>query len=129
MGSAQHHSPKMDSKLVFPAALLVLLSLIQSGSSLQCHQCNSYTDAHCGDPFYHADDALKTPKTMDFLKDCEEGETFCRKIYQNVRGDERVIRSCGSIKDEREGDGAHDKQEFHFHCYFFSKAPHAHFHW
>jgi len=121
----------MDSKLVFPAALLVLLSLIQSGlsedgatfdvqegsgfvdskdfnqrSSLQCHQCNSYTDAHCGDPFYHADDALKTPKTMDFLKDCEEGETFCRKIYQNVRGDERVIRSCGSIKDEREGDGA-----------------------
>merc|ERR1712012_417958 len=26
---------------------------------------------------------------------------FCRKIYQNVRGDERVIRSCGWIEDER----------------------------
>jgi len=30
------------------------------------------------------------------LKPCEnEQATFCRKIYQNVRGDERIIRSCG----------------------------------
>merc|ERR1712008_659083 len=100
MGSAQHHSPKMDSKLVFPAALLVLLSLIQTGSSLQCHQCNSYTDAHCADPFYHLDDADKKPKTDEFLQDCPNDgkEYFCRKIYQNVRGDERVIRGCGYEK-------------------------------
>eukprot|EP00092_Neocalanus_flemingeri_P021356 GFUD01023149.1.p1 GENE.GFUD01023149.1~~GFUD01023149.1.p1 ORF type:complete len:143 (-),score=9.51 GFUD01023149.1:1892-2320(-) len=97
----------MDSKLVFPAALLVLLCLIDTGSSvIQCHQCNSYEQAHCGDPFYHVDDVEKKPKTTDFLKDCpDDGEEyFCRKIYQNVRGDERVIRSCGYIKDERERD-------------------------
>jgi len=94
----------MDSKLVFPAALLLLLCLIDTGSSLQCHQCNSYTDAHCADPFYHLDDADKKPKTDEFLQDCPNDgkEYFCRKIYQNVRGDERVIRSCGYIKDDRQ---------------------------
>merc|ERR1712088_259431 len=49
-GSSQHRSNKMDSKLVFPAALLV---------------------------------------------------PFCRKIYQNVRGDERIIRSCAQVPDDR----------------------------
>jgi len=115
----------MDSKLVFPAALLVLFCLIDAGLSevsdesnvlrgtgekvkstpLQCYQCNSYKDAHCADPFFHADDPdQKRAKDPGMLKPCQDGETFCRKIYQNVRGDERVIRSCGSVRDEKERD-------------------------
>jgi len=112
----------MDSKLVFPAALLVLFCLIDAGLSdtdesnvlrgtgekstpLKCYQCNSYKDAHCADPFYHDDDPdQKRAKDPKMLKPCENGETFCRKIYQNVRGDERVIRSCGSVRDEKERD-------------------------
>jgi len=95
----------MDSKLVFPIAALLLLCLIDTGSSLQCHQCNSYEHAHCGDPYHHVDDVSKAPKTQEYLNDCPDDGieyTFCRKIYQNVRGDERVIRSCGYIPDERE---------------------------
>jgi len=99
----QHHSPKMDSKIVFPAALLLVLCLIDTGSSLQCYQCNSYKDVHCGDPFYHEGDPTKIKKP-EYLQDCPDDGTdytFCRKIYQNVRGDERVIRSCGFIEDDR----------------------------
>jgi len=104
MGSAQHRSPKMDSKLVFPFAVLLLLCLIDTGSSLDCHQCNSYEHAHCADPFYHADDVTKEPKTKEYLLPCPDDgkDYFCRKIYQNVRGDERVIRSCGYIRDDRQ---------------------------
>jgi len=96
----------MDSKLVFPAALLVLLCLIDTGTPLKCYQCNSYKDAHCADPFYHEDDSeLKRPKDPKLLKQCgQDGDGvdyFCRKIYQNVRGDERVIRSCGTVRDTR----------------------------
>jgi len=100
---------KMDSKLVFPLTLLLLATIIDSGSGLNCYQCNSYEDALCADPFFHDDlpGEKGAPKSgTDFLKDCPEDsagkEHFCRKIYQNVRGDERVIRSCGWIKDERE---------------------------
>merc|ERR1712203_863705 len=80
-----------------------------SGSGLNCYQCNSYEDALCADPFFHYDENGEEagPKSgNDFLKACPadtaDKEHFCRKIYQNVRGDERVIRSCGWIKDERE---------------------------
>jgi len=82
----------MDSKLVFPLTLLFIATLIDSGSSLQCYVC--YEDALCADPFFHD----------DFVQQCPDDgkQYFCRKIYQNVRGDERVIRSCGWIEDERD---------------------------
>jgi len=108
---------------VFPAALLVLLCLIEtglsedgqtfdvqerSGSSIDCYQCNSYENPHCADPFFYPDDPKKTPKDPEALSPCPadtaEVTHFCRKIYQNVRGDERVIRSCGTIKDDRDRD-------------------------
>eukprot|EP00092_Neocalanus_flemingeri_P033204 GFUD01036110.1.p1 GENE.GFUD01036110.1~~GFUD01036110.1.p1 ORF type:complete len:143 (-),score=23.34 GFUD01036110.1:278-706(-) len=94
----------MNSKCLFLTPLL-LLCLIDTGSSedgmtfdvknRRCHQCNSHEQPHCDDPFHHTD---------DFLDDCPNDgkEYFCRKIYQNVRGVESVIRSCGYIKDERE---------------------------
>merc|ERR1712080_41162 len=72
---------------------------ISSGEALKCHQCNSYIQALCADPFSNEEaDGSNTSKTGEFLKDCpadNKNYTMCRKFYQNVRGDERVIRSCG----------------------------------
>merc|ERR1712156_715974 len=85
--------PKMDlrSSLI----LAVVLTVISTGEALKCHQCTSYESAKCGDPFYYDDGQIKT---NEFLGECpSDGKeyTLCRKIYQNVRGDERVVRSCG----------------------------------
>jgi len=98
----------MDSKLVFPAALLVLCCLIDSGAGIKCYQCNSYEDALCADPFRFEDGDKEVKSGTTFLKDCvvpaggnASTVFFCRKLYQNVRGDERVIRSCGWIPDHR----------------------------
>jgi len=95
---------KMNSRLVLPAALLLVLCLVESGEGLQCHQCNSYEQALCADPFFHDDGEVKS--NNEFLMDCppdtDDRTHFCRKIYQNVRGDERVIRSCGWVKDEKD---------------------------
>merc|ERR1712008_590771 len=92
---------KMDSKLVFPLAVLVLLGLVAPGSGLMCHQCNSYENALCADPFSHEDGQVKS--NDEFLKECgdEQDYTMCRKVYQNVRDEVRVIRSCGWIPDSR----------------------------
>merc|ERR1712088_594176 len=100
---------KMDSKLVFPLTILLLATLIHSGSGIKCYQCNSYEDALCADPFFHDElnqDGKPVAKSGDdFLDECptDDGKDykFCRKIYQNVRGDERVIRSCGWIEDAK----------------------------
>merc|ERR1712061_731128 len=109
--AADQQQLKMDSKLVFPLTLLLLATIIDSGSGLNCYQCNSYEHALCADPFFHEpteEGQLQGPAKSgnDFLKPCPadtvDKKHFCRKIYQNVRGDERVIRSCGWIKDERE---------------------------
>merc|ERR1712062_560444 len=99
----------MDSRILFPAATIFLvLCLIDTGSSIKCHQCNSYDQVHCDDPFYYEDapvnpDGTRQPKTDAFLQDCPaDGKTyFCRKIFQNVRNDERIIRGCGYIPDDK----------------------------
>jgi len=98
--ATQHYN--MVSKLAFSAAALLLLCLVETGSGIKCHQCNSYTEAECVDPFFHPDTPDK-PKTDKFLMECPNNgkEHFCRKIYQNVRDDVRVIRSCGWERDEK----------------------------
>jgi len=93
----------MYSKLITSTATLVLLlCLVETGSGLKCHICNSYDSYHCGDPFYYPDNPM-VPKTNKFLQDCptDQEYTFCRKIYQKVRGDVRIIRGCGYIPDEK----------------------------
>jgi len=94
--------PNMYSKLLTSAiTLILLLCLVETGSGIKCHQCNSYDNYHCADPFYYPDSPDK-PKTNEFLQDCPGPDyTFCRKIYQNVRGDVRIIRGCGYIEDEK----------------------------
>merc|ERR1712098_769356 len=102
--SVQHNSIRMDSKIVYQAVLL-LLCLIHAGSSLSCFQCNSFNNDTCGDPFFGDGNNLKTAKEQSFLKECPtDTEYFCRKIYQNVRGEVRVIRNCGSERDEKDRD-------------------------
>ena len=104
--SVQHNSNRMDSKLVYPAVFL-LFCLIHSGSSLRCYMCNTFNNESCGDPFFVQDDyEYKTAKEGSLLKECPSDidQPFCRKIYQNVRGEVRVIRGCGSVRDEKERD-------------------------
>lgn len=99
----------MDSRLVFPVALLLLFCFVDSGEGIKCYVCNSYEHALCADPFFHLDgndpENKEAKSGSDFEQDCpadSAGKThFCRKIYQNVRGDERVIRSCGWVEDSR----------------------------
>merc|ERR1712080_439000 len=106
----QHSAPlrtpplNMDSRLVFPAALLLLFCLVDSGAGIKCYQCNSYEQALCADPFFHSDNG-EAKSGREFLDDCPadtaDKKHFCRKIYQNVRGDVRVIRSCGWVPDSK----------------------------
>ena len=94
--------PKTSCRMISKtSAPLFLLGLLPLSLALQCHQCTSFTDTQCGDPFHYeparAGDK-PVPKTMEYLKNCpSDGKnyTICRKIYQNVRGDVRIIRSCG----------------------------------
>jgi hypothetical protein len=93
----------MNPKLVFSVVLPLLLCFLQSGSveaatevttPLHCHQCSTYKDSQCDDPFFENSQGEKKDN-VQFLKPCkEEGAKFCRKIWQNVRGDVRIIRSC-----------------------------------
>merc|ERR1712037_989714 len=84
--AADQQQLKMDSKLVFPLTLLLLATIIDSGSGLNCYQCNSYEDALCADPFYHEGDGVNPGPAKsgdDFLKPCPadtaDKEFFCRK--------------------------------------------------
>jgi len=82
---------------------VLLMMIFNQGTGLQCHQCSSKTDPDCDDPFFYEDNP-GVVKTEKYLKECpaDDGNDYslCRKIYQNVRGESRVIRSCGWEKDE-----------------------------
>jgi len=70
-------------------SLGLLLALATLSYGMKCQVCNSHDDETCADPY-----------TGSHLKDCAEGE-FCRKIYQNIRGEKSYIRSCGSEVTEK----------------------------
>lgn len=90
----------MDSKLVLlPAAVLLVLAFVPADvTGIKCHVCNTPQNGTCGDPFFY-EDRPDVPKTTKFIQECPadtaDRKHFCRKIVQNVRGEERVIRSCG----------------------------------
>ena len=51
------------------------------GEAIKCHQCTSYTDAGCGDPFGLTTEAAACPA------DTAEKVHFCRKIFQNMNSE------------------------------------------
>lgn len=82
----------------FGLCALVLVLSAQSGQALECHICNSgeqYEGEACGDPL----------ESDEFLFDCNEyglennfpeyvNASLCRKMYQTVQGESRIVRSC-----------------------------------
>jgi len=77
--------------------LVVILS-VQSGEALECHQCNSgkeYNQPDCADNF--------DPDVVGdtYLSVCPDDAEYivCRKIKQDVDGEVRVVRSCGTAYD------------------------------
>merc|ERR1712156_862846 len=72
-----------------PLVLIVLVGVFATGNALKCHQCESYTEGLCRDPFN--DTVTNNWNTDIFLKECpNDGKTyFCRKIYQNLAGEEK----------------------------------------
>merc|ERR1712088_948452 len=79
----------------------VILTWVSSGDALKCNQCTSHEHTQCGDPFYYEDELGNKTYKKQFEKECplDDGNgneyTLCGKIYQVVRGNERIIRSCG----------------------------------
>jgi len=87
----------MNPKLVFSAALSLLLCFLHTGEAFSCHTCTTYDnpESECNDPFFK-DSEGHEKENIQYQSTCDDPKAyFCRKIYQNVRGDERIIRSCG----------------------------------
>jgi hypothetical protein len=91
--------PKMDLR-VLTFALSIFL-VFDCGEAITCEVCNGHTDAECNDPYMITQESgAKVRKAgAKFETDCEsaqdtKGATMCRKIYQDVRGEIRIIRSC-----------------------------------
>ncbi|CAF0760833.1 unnamed protein product [Brachionus calyciflorus] len=81
---------------LFLALSSMALAQNQSGNKIRCYQCNQAENNGCSDPF-KGDDT--------YLKECDNGETFCRKIVQNVNDVTTVIRQCAKelYKENYEG--------------------------
>ena len=68
--------------------------LFFSVDGIKCHQCSTFENSQCDDPFYYPEASREGEerslwKTEEFLKECPANDgngnayTLCRKIYQN----------------------------------------------
>ncbi|XP_015906755.1 UPAR/Ly6 domain-containing protein crok-like [Parasteatoda tepidariorum] len=73
------------------------------GECLHCWECNSKHDPNCGHPFKRHTVALTDCSQRFIPHNMSIGATICRKITQKVRGEERIIRSCGFYNPEDAG--------------------------
>jgi len=86
--------------------VVVMVAAFQAGTAIHCYVCNSgsgHDGTKCGDPFDSAAAAAE-----GLLKDCSNlaedvgttrknnTYTMCRKFYQDVEGDVRVVRTCAT---------------------------------
>ena len=79
-----------------PVSIILVLAVTFSlGNALECHVCSSAVDTDCN----------KYDEEGNFLgnfkQTCPAGQdTYCRKIYQIIRDQESVVRSCGWEADK-----------------------------
>jgi len=94
---------------------LLLAVYCSTSSAIKCYQCRSLTEPAC---------ATDLPTTVPdnnhwahkYIVDCDVNpnithlelsvkpnakSTFCRKQYQEIEGEVRIIRSCGFVKGDR----------------------------
>lgn len=78
-----------------PAAAAAAASSDAAYKAAVCYICNSNDDPSCDDPF----------SGEKYATECSNGETFCRKIVQNVDGVRSVVRQCAKAlyKENYEG--------------------------
>jgi len=103
-----------SSRLVFQTfgmtILCLLILAIQSGTAIKCWECNSAYDSRCGDPFSNYSVALvDCDQKRDDVDHLETGfepdeagdpkALMCRKTYQYVNEEVRIIRGCGWIEN------------------------------
>jgi len=79
---------------------LILAVGVQTGYSIFCYDCNSgpiYQGEACEDEFGMPESLLKN------CSDINDGRTYtyCRKMTQDVEGEYRVLRMCGSAMEPR----------------------------
>lgn len=100
--------------LVFALSMFLVFDF---GEGISCHICNGYEEAKCDDPFGSMAASGELIAHADFKMDCNDAKaktkqgipsdapeaTMCRKIYQDVRGDVRVIRGCAWEEYKRVG--------------------------
>jgi len=100
--------------LVFALSVFLVFDF---GEGLSCNICNGYEESKCDDPFGTFADSGDLIEHEEFKMDCTTPEaklkqgipedapaaTMCRKIYQDVRGDVRVIRGCAWEEYKRIG--------------------------
>jgi hypothetical protein len=100
--------------LVFALSVFLVFDF---GEGISCHICNGYEEAKCKDPFGTMADSGELIYPANFKMNCslpaareKQGipadappATMCRKIYQDVRGDIRVIRGCAWEEYKRVG--------------------------
>lgn len=80
---------------------LIMVSLMVASAYAEegvtsCFVCNSNDDASCDDPY---------SSKSEHIKQCTNGETFCRKTTQSVLGEISIVRQCAKelYKDDYEG--------------------------
>jgi len=77
-----------------------------SDDPLKCHVCNGHTEAQCNDPFFTTNEDGEKVIHSGFLQTCPAESTMCRKIYQDVRGDIKMFRSCATVEYKDKGKNA-----------------------
>lgn len=112
---------RLASILIF--LFVVLVSTFHHGEAIICYQCNSLHDPRCGDPidpYTLGTVNCSFQPRLEHLNHLEP--TLCRKIKQKVYGQERIVRGCGYITDERENTecllrtGTHDVRAVYCSC-------------
>jgi len=88
----------MDLRLLTFALSMFLA--FELGEGIKCHVCNG--EKGCDDPYLEHNGQTITKDEK--LVECPATDDMCRKIYQNVRDEVKIFRSCASERYARIGE-------------------------